>query len=157
MQTLYQISLVAHIVGLTMLAGTTLVDYVISGQFWKQLAIDRSKGLTIHEAVSKFGVLFAIGGSLVVISGIVMMAITRGAFGEQLWFRIKFALVILIIVNGAMNGRKQVATLRKLLLDVSGTSVESALAKIKRNMKVYHLTQLVMFIAIFTLSVFKFN
>ncbi len=48
-QTLYHTALVAHITGLTMMAGTTLVDYIMTKQFWKQYAIDKMKGLPLMK------------------------------------------------------------------------------------------------------------
>src|SRR5260221_6489995 len=116
MQTLYQIALVAHIIGLATMAGTTLADYVLTKQFWRQYANDRPKAIAINAARSKFPMLFGIGIILLILSGVTMMGITHGAFGEQIWFRIKFGFVILIIVNGAVVGRRQVTKLKNLLV-----------------------------------------
>ncbi len=98
MQTLYQIALVNHIIGLTLLAGTTLVDYILTRHFWKQYFQNPFQAIAINDATSKFQILFGIGIILLILSGITMMGITHGAFGEQIWFQIKFGLVILIII-----------------------------------------------------------
>src|SRR5579859_1515857 len=115
-QTIYNIALVTHVIGLTVMAGTTLVDYLITKQFWRQYAQDRLKAIAIHEAVSKFPVLFGIGIILLIFSGVTMMGITQGVFGEQIWFQIKFGLVITIIINGIAVGRRQGLRLKRLLL-----------------------------------------
>jgi len=155
---IYHIALVTHIIGLTILAGTTLVDYIITKQFWKQYAKDKSKGFIISELMSKFQVLPRIGGLLLIISGIGMMAITHGAFGEQIWFRIKFGLVIIIIINALALGRRQVMKLKKLLSqETSGENVDAKLLKVKTNINWFHISQITFFIIIFVLSVFKFN
>ncbi|HZY35811.1 MAG TPA: hypothetical protein VFE53_04140 [Mucilaginibacter sp.] len=157
-QTLYHLALVTHIVALTMIAGTTLVDYVIFKQFWKQLAIDGRNGVVINEATSKFPLLFGVGFLLIIVSGVYMMYVTNGAFGEQIWFRIKFALVIIILINGVVVGRRQGLKLRKLLAgELPGKKIGDELAKVRRNLNVFHNSQLLLLLAIFTLSVFKFN
>jgi hypothetical protein len=84
------------------------------------------------------------------------MALTKGVYGEQLWFRIKFALVVLVIVNGILAsslGRKQ----RKLLALSSERNIQAELDKLKGRMNVFYLSQLFLFLVIFILGVFKFN
>lgn len=167
MQTLYQIALVTHIIGLTLMAGTTVVDFIMVKQFWKHYAHDSSKAITIHEAGSKFPALFGVGIILLILSGITMMGVTRGVFGEQIWFRIKFGLVILIIINGLALGRRLGSKLKKLLMQerpntqvgasVSQENRNDDLLKVKNNLNWFHLSQFAFFIIIFVLSVFKFN
>src|SRR5687767_7283191 len=158
MNTLYQIALVTHIIGLTTLAGSTLVAYVLTKQFWAQYARDKVKAIAIHEAGSKFPMLFAIGILLLILSGVTMMTITRGAFGKQLWFQIKFGLIITVILNGLAVGRRQGSRLTKILSEeVQGVNSKEKLIKIKSNIRGFHISQLIFFLIIFTLSVFKFN
>jgi hypothetical protein len=156
-QIIYPIALVTHITGLTMMAGTTLVDYILFKQFWKQLIKEKAKGLAISEAISVLPILFGIGITLLIISGVTMMAMTNGVYGEQLWFRIKFALIILIILNGLLVGRRQGSRLRKILSEDGSAENTARLLKIKRNLNSFHISQMLMFITIFILSVFKFN
>ena len=154
----YHLALVIHIIGFTMMAGITLADFVTTKQFWKQYANDKPKAIAINSAMSKFPKFFGIGIILLILSGIIMMAITNGAFGEQTWFRIKFALIILIIVNGLAIGRRQGTRLRKLLLP--GTPDENTnvkFLKVKSTLNWFHITQITLFTMIFVLSVFKFN
>lgn len=156
-QIIYPLALVTHITGFTIMAGTTLVDYLLFKQFWKQFVKEKAKGLAISEAISVLPVLFGIGIVLLIISGVTMMAMTNGVFGEQLWFRIKFGLVILIILNGLLVGRKQGSKLRKILSEDTSGENDVRLLKIKRNLNSFHISQMLMFITIFILSVFKFN
>jgi hypothetical protein len=155
---LYHLALVTHIIALTLIAGTTLTDYVIFKQFWKQYRADKPKSMVIIEALAKLPVLFGIGFLLIIISGVYMMYFTNGAFGEQIWFRIKFALVILIIINGIVFGRRLGLKLRKnLSVEAMDKNVEDSILKLKRNLSLFHISQLAILIAIFVLSVFKFN
>jgi len=153
-QTVYNIALVAHIIGLTTMAGTTLADYVLTKQFWRQYANDRSKAIAINETGSKFPMLFGIGIILLILSGVTMMGITLGVFGEQMWFQIKFGFVITIIINGIAVGRRQGSKLKRLLLQE--TTYEDFL-KVKKRINWFHISQITFFIIVFVLSVFKFN
>ena len=157
-QTIYHIALVTHIIGLTMMAGTTLVDFIIFKQFWKQLAIDRQKAIAIRQATAKITRLFGLGFLFLLISGITMMGITHGVFGEQLWFRVKFAFILAIVINGLLFGRRQGLKLKKLLSEAgAGEGISTQFTIVKRNLNWVHLAQMFFFITIFTLSVFKFN
>jgi cytochrome c553 len=157
MQTVYHIALVLHIVGLTLMAGITIADYIISKQFWKQLAYDKSRAMAFNEIMVQLPRLLGVGAALLIITGVTMMAVTRGVFGEQTWFRIKFALVILAIVNGLVIGRRQGVKLKKLLAGETTGAYTAPLLKIKNTLTWFHTAQMVFFLLIFTLSVFKFN
>lgn len=154
----YHTVLVLHITGLVMLAGTVLVDYVLANQFWKQYAIDKQKGLAVCEAMLKLQRLPAIGGILLILSGITMMVLTHGAYGGQTWFRIKMVLVILIIINAIAFRRRQGVKLSRLLVEKTPRqNMDAELLKVKSNLRLFHLSQNVLLITIFVLSVFKFN
>ncbi len=154
---LYQIALTTHLAGITTMAGSTLVAYVLANKFWSLHANEGSKATPILEAVLKLNVLFAIGILLLIISGVTMMALTNGAYGEQIWFRIKFGLIVAVIVNGVAIGRRQGGKLMTILSDSTSTDIQEKLAKAKRNMSWFYLSQLTFFLLIYTLSVFKFN
>ena len=154
----YHLALVTHIIGFTMMAGITLADFVTTKQFWKQYANDKPRAIAINTAMAKFPKFFGIGIILLILSGVTMMAITNGAFGEQIWFRIKFGLVIFIILNGLAIGRRQGAKLRKLLSrETPDENIETKLFNVKLNLNRFHITQITLFTIIFVLSVFKFN
>lgn len=156
--TIYHAALATHIAGITMMAGTTLMDYVMFKQIWKQYWADKTKALAISEALVKLQIVFGIGFLLLLISGITMMYLTHGVFGEQIWFRIKFGLILLIIINGLAFGRRLGVRLRKLLPEeIAGINLNDRILKIRDNLNLYHITQLAIFLAIFVLSVFKFN
>jgi len=157
-QNLYHIALVTHIIGITMAAGAALSSYIITRQFWKQYALDKRKALNVQETMAGFRLLPRIGILLLVLSGVSMMALTKGIFGEQIWFRIKFGLVLLIIAHGIVMGRRQVTNLKKFLARESiGEQVDAQLLKIKTGLNRFHVIQISLFIIIFVLSVFKFN
>jgi hypothetical protein len=167
MQTLYQIALITHIVGITLMAGTTLVEYLLTKHFWRLYASDRSRAITTNEVGFNFHLIVNIGIILLILSGVSMLVITQGVFAKQIWFQIKIGLIIMIATNGSVVGRRQNAKLKRLL------SVEKLnfhqdhspgqenrnedLMKVKNRLGLFYISQLCMFLIIFTLSVFKFN
>ncbi|SEW53034.1 hypothetical protein [Chitinophaga arvensicola] len=151
-QVILQGFVVLHLIGLLLFAGTSVADFAGYRQFWKQYSLDKSKAAVMLQTVGGFHILMRIGIGLIILSGIGLMYMTHGVFGEQLWFRVKFGLVILIILNTFLYGRRQ-----KILLEKSIAGPETGIQKIKENIRLFHIVQLLIVFIILLLSVFKFN
>ena len=152
---IFQSFLLLHLIGLVLFAGTTTADFVSFRQFWKQYALDAITARPMLQTMIKFPLLTGLGMAAIILSGVGMMAMTHGVFGEQLWFRIKFAIVLLIMLNNIMVGRHLVANLKKRMIEGADDAGETS--RIKNNLRLFHYAQLVMFFTIILLSVFKFN
>lgn len=151
-QHLYQSLVVLHLIGFLLFAGSTIADFIGIRQFWKQYALDTTKAPAVLQAMSFFPIIMRIGIGIIIISGIGIMFMTSGVYGEQIWFRIKFGLVLLVIANTLFVGLRQRAKLKKAL--VADTGIPE---KVKGNLHLFHLTQVVCIFIIILLSVFKFN
>ena len=101
--------------------------------------------------MDKFSALLGIGAALLIISGTGMMIITHGAFAHQIWFKIKLALILTLILNGFLVGGRQKSKLKKSL-DI-GEHTTTAIG----NIKLFFLAQMGLFLTIILLSIFKFN
>lgn len=148
--------LTLHIIALTLMAGTTTIDYITFRSFWKLFDQKRETAIDLLQVTAKFSRVIGIGAAVLILTGLGMMILTHGVFGEQLWFRIKFALVILLILNGLLVGRRQGVKLRKITTDPRPDFTEQ-IKNIRITLKRFHLTQLGIFFVIIFLSVFKFN
>lgn len=158
MQNLYQISLVTHIVGLVMMAGATLVSFLLVQQFWKQYEVDKLRATVLMESVGKVSALLSLGMLVLIASGVTMMVIVKGAYGQQIWMKIKLALVLVAILNGVLVGRKQGMKLIKSLAEErEGVRIDDRLSKLRGSTRWFYISQLLIFVVIFTLAVFKFN
>ncbi len=153
---LYLLNLLVHITGLTLLGGAVLIGYIVERRFWKLYGPDRSKALVVHDLGLKIGPVAAIGGVLLILSGIVLMMQTKGVFAEQLWFRVKMMLVLILIVMTIVTGRQRKKTSAVIAADTTGDSA-ATLARLERNIHIYCLVQLAVVLAIFVMGVFKFN
>lgn len=148
--------LIVHLAALVVMAGTTLIDYLGYQTFWKLYDREREKSSGVLLFLNKFSRLIGIGAALLVLSGIGMMALTHGVFGEQLWFRIKFGFVLVLIANGILVGRRQGVKLRKAI-DLNESGLPQLMDRIRGNLKKFHIAQLFIFFIIILLSIFKFN
>jgi hypothetical protein len=153
--TLLNVLLVLHVVGFTTMAGTVLADFTINRRSNKYLTSDKPKALSILEGTDLFPRLVGMGVGLLVITGICMVIILKGAVTSMLWFRIKMILVLLLVINGTGPMRKNAVNLKLLLSDNTGNNNGRILA-LKSRMTVFHSIQMILFLAIFVLSVFRF-
>ena len=79
-----------------------------------------------------------------------MIYLVKGAFTGQLWLRIKIVLVLIVIVNSfvAKALRKQVKAM---------VAAEGTIGGLKQKETALYLVQLILFLTIFVLGVFKFT
>lgn len=153
---LYPSFLILHLTGLTIMAGTTLIDLIGYRTYWKFYDNNKEKAEGMLQFLAKLARPVGIGAALLILTGFGMMVLTHGVFGEQTWFRIKFGLVILLIANNLLIGRRLGAALRKAIT-ANEVQLPLVVAKIKKNLNLFHFTQLLIFLTIIFLSVFKFN
>ena len=148
---LLNIFLIAHLTGLALMAGTTVADTVTFNAFSKSFRKDGTPALNLLALMDKFSALLGIGAALLIISGTGMLIITHGAFAHQIWFKIKLALILALILNGFVVGGRQKSKLKKYL--DAGEQAETEI----RNIKLFYLSQMGLFLTIILLSIFKLN
>jgi len=154
-QTFLSIDLVVHITGFTMLAGTVLADYVIRRRMRPYLITDKPRAVGMMDSTAALSRLIGIGSALLVLSGIAMLSIFKGAVGAALWFKIKLVLVVLVALIGAVLLNRSNRRL-KSLLQANDDRNNPAILAVRRRMDLFLGLQLLLFLTIFILSVFKF-
>ena len=153
---LYPTFLIIHLAALAVVAGATLINYLGYRTLWKLVPQENVKAEGVLFFLSKFGRVIGIGAALLVLSGIGMMAMTRGVYGEQLWFRIKFAIVVLIVAN-IIVFRRRIALKLQRLVENDRSALTGDLSVYITHTRNFHVLQLLLFFTIIFLSVFKFN
>jgi len=155
---LLHFSLVFHIIGLTIVGGSTLVAFVVQNQFWKQYEQDAGKAIGVMVANAKVPRITMIGLLLLILSGMSMMIITQGAFGAQLWFKVKMIVMLIIILNAVILSRNSGVMLKRLITkNTNDEETVPVLTAAKWKIRIFYLIQLSLIVTIFVLSVFKFN
>ncbi|HMI65171.1 MAG TPA: hypothetical protein VK517_04005 [Cyclobacteriaceae bacterium] len=157
-QTLLHLSLVVHIIAISMVVGITIANFVAFKQFWKLYAVNHEQGLSAFRAITNFQFIGMIGLLLLIVSGTTMLYIVEWTFLSLLWFKIKLSIILLIFVNGFTMGRIQTVKLQAFLSgEKTSAEPQHDIGKIKRNMQIFHLTQLTLFVIIIIVSVFRFG
>lgn len=151
--TLLQTLLVLHISGFVTLAGTVVADTAIYSRVKKHLLTDKGKASVMLDGSALFPILIRISAIVVIITGMGMVGIVH-AFTDMLWFRLKMLMVVGIIINGAVVGRSLMAKLRRMMAGNIADNVE--MEKIQSRLNLMYTVQLILFLIVFTLSVFKF-
>jgi len=149
--------LVTHIVGITIMAGTTFIDFITFRAFGKALKTDKAKSLVLENYLYQLQRFLGIGMLIILASGITMMVKLHEVWGAQLWFRIKMGVLLLVIINGLGLRRMMGSRLKKALPDILSTSsFDKQWHRIKINFSIVQAVQMLLFIIIYILSVFKF-
>jgi len=150
-----QLFLVLHITGFTMMAGTVLADFTVFRRVSRWLVADRQKALTILEGSAGLVFLISAGALLLITTGIGMVIVFKGAVASMLWFKIKMVLVLLVVLNGAVLARRSMLKLRGTL-PLNAAETNGQVEGLKRRLNYIYITQLILFLTIFILSVLKF-
>ncbi len=145
-----------HLMALILMAGTTLIDFITLRSFWRLFEKQKEKAIGLLEATASYSRMIGIGAAILIITGFGMMFVTHGVFGEQLWFRIKFVFVILLVANGVFIGRRLGLRLRKTVSGADQINPERIM-QVRKSMYRFHISQLLIFTVIIFLSIFKFN
>src|SRR6476469_8670985 len=117
--TLYSIALVTHIVDITIMAGTTFIDFITFRVFCKVFETNKDKGLVLESYLHKLQRFLGIGMLVILVSGVAMMIKLHEVWGAQLWFRIKMGVLLLIIINGLGLRRMVGSKLKKIVANNS--------------------------------------
>ncbi|HTF17605.1 MAG TPA: hypothetical protein VK658_06005 [Chryseolinea sp.] len=154
--SIYHAAIVLHIVGISLLTGATVFDFLGFRKFWRLIPTDRSGSIIVLESNTVCQRLMGIGMALIIVSGIVMMYYMHRVWGTQIWFRIKFALLLVVIING-LGIRRMLGSKLTKRIQLTTHSITLELSTLKQNMMLVHILQFVLLLLIFILSVFKFN
>jgi uncharacterized membrane protein len=155
---LYNTSLWFHITGICLMAGVTVVDFILTKKFWSVYAKNPQQGILVKQMTNRLPLLIIAGIVLILLSGVGIMAATNGVFDTMLWFRIKMVLVLFVILNSVINGRRLGGQLNRLLASgIAQSPNEQPLSRLRKGLNVFYISQLILFFIIFFLSTFKFN
>lgn len=155
-QQVYDIAKTLHIVGISVAAGTSLIDLILLQYFWNIYRLQIQEGVVIERLVGRLQRVAAVGMMLIVLSGVTMMFYLHAVWGPQLWFRIKMGVLLLIIINGLSFRRILGKRIHARVMQES-TVRWTQQGSLRSGVTVVQLVQLAFFLVIFVLSVFRFN
>ncbi len=103
------------------MAGTTVAEYITFNTFSKLFGKERERSLSLLELMKKLSGLLGLGAALLILSGIGLFIITHDVFIHQVWFRIKLALILFLILNGFLVGSRQGSKLKNSINENGAT------------------------------------
>jgi hypothetical protein len=151
-----RILLAFHLAGLTIMAGTTIIDFFTFKTFCRLMSDDINKASGLLPLMSAYGSFVRIGAVILVLTGASMFIISDGIWWQQLWFKIKMGLVVLLILNGMLVGNRNGVKLRSMAYD-GLPDIMLRTADVRDNLNRFYITQLVIFFLIILLSAVKYD
>lgn len=146
--------LALHLSGIVMMAGATLMDYITFRTFWAFADVGDNRGIGLLQLMVKYGDFIRAGGAVIIITGLAMFAIDKGARENELWFRVKMVLVFLLVVNGMFAGNKYGEAFRK---EIAGNGPDFTLHSSAQRVALgrFYIVQLSLFLLIILASTIK--
>lgn len=157
MEQLFPFGLFIHIIGITCIAGGSIGGLLLEKQIWKHVKESPENVRVFGPLMSKYPVIIQAGTLLMLISGLMMLDALGWKTAGQWWFIIKMAFVIALVLNGVLVARPNGARLRSLVpLLIKGENVQIEINKVRRNLTVFHISELSMLLLVYLLAVFRF-
>jgi hypothetical protein len=151
-----QTLLILHLSGLTLMAGTTVTEYITFKTFSKQYEKEKERALNLLGLMNKLSALLGIGAALLILSGTGLLILTNGIFLHQFWFKVKLVMILTLILNGFLVGLRQESKL-KTSININGPVLCEQTTNAMQNLKIFYMVQMSLFFVIILLSVFKFS
>lgn len=155
-QTIRQLLLVLHLSGLTLMAGTIVTAFFTFRAFVNRLKIKSEGSTELLKLLLNLAPIKGIGGILLILSGIGLTLITRGVFLHMLWLQLKLFLVMLLALNEILIGNRQLKNLKTAFFENipnGSTVIKTTVSKIT----VFYTVQILLFLVIIVMAVFKFS
>lgn len=155
-QIVRQLLLVTHLSGLILMVGTIVASFVTFRAFVNRFNIKSESSTGLLQLLSNLAPIKGIGGILLILSGTGFMFITRGVFMHMLWLQLKLFLILLLLLNEILIEKKQLKKLKTAFFENnpdSSTVIKMTIPKIT----MFYTIQLLLFLGIIVLAVFKFN
>lgn len=151
-----RVLLALHITGIVVMAGTTMIDYLTFKTFWQFADAGDHRATGLIPLMAKYGVLVRTGAIILILTGIALFVLDKGAMWGQVWFKVKMALVVMVVVNGIFIGNKQGHRLREMVMDHTTDFVQYTTI-IRENLSRFYPIQLTLFFVLILLSMIRPN
>ena len=142
MLRLLQSSLIIHLTGLTLMAGTDAVSFLAFKRLSNALHEDQTAIKFYIKKLMGLSSLLPLGGILLISSGVGLLIITR-TYG-QLWFQLKMGVVVALILNGFLFGARQQLKIKQILSAPDG-QIHLQLRQPLANLRIFYAIQLTLY------------
>jgi len=146
--------LALHITGIVIMAGTTMIDYLTFNTFWEFADRADNRALGLIPLMAKYGAFIRSGAITLILTGITLFVMSKGASWNHPWFKVKMVLVIALILNGLFIGNKQGHKLREAVV-LNAPDFLQHTAAIRESMSRFYPTQLTLFFLLILVSMIR--
>ena len=147
-----RLALAIHLLCFAFLAGGSIGAKVLHGAMRAKIASTPAQAAVLLSAMLRFSIVAQIGGGLMLVSGIGLLAVEHWAYWGQGWLYAKLVLFILLMANGPLVARP--AAMQLLGALESGGSGAAVAAPLKR-LEIFHMVQVTGLVGIVLLAVLK--
>jgi hypothetical protein len=137
------------------MVGMAVAGFITYKRLFNSLTRMENSVTPLIVTIKMYSRMQILGGSLIIAGGVLMMFALHGVIMQQLWFKVKIALLLLLIFNMPLTFRP--ANKRLKLFLSHGQSDIRDMIKAKRLLDLFYILQFLIFLTIFILSVFRFN
>jgi hypothetical protein len=155
-QIFRQLLIIMHLSGLILMVGTTVASFVTFRAFVNRLNIKSETSTGLLQLLSNLAPIKGIGGILLILSGIGLTFITGWVFLHMLWLQLKLSLILLLPLNEILIEKKQLKKLKTAFFENNPDSAAVIKMTIPK-IAMFYTIQLLLFLGIIVLAVFKFN
>ncbi|MEO9005415.1 MAG: hypothetical protein ABI288_11795 [Ginsengibacter sp.] len=156
MSYLFPIALFIHIIGITFIAGGSIGGLLLEKYIWKSIRESPEKVPVFGPLMVQYPAIIQVGTLLMLISGLMMLDALGWVVAGQWWFIVKMILVVALVLNGMLiakpNSNRLLILVPRL---VNGENVKVEIAKVKKNMTWFHISELSMLVVVYLLAIFR--
>ena len=154
MQLIIRGLVVLHIVGIVIMSGTTLVDYLAFKTFWKLADQGDTRSLGLIPLMAKYGTFIRIGAVTLMLTGIALLILQEAEWMHRFWFKVKLGLFFLLLLHGMFVGNTQGHKFRETVTThASDFAVHTIQAK--KNLNLFYPIQLTLFFLTISVSMMQ--
>lgn len=143
-----------HIIGIVMMAGTTMIDYLTFKTFWKLADHGNERSLGLIPLMARYGALIRTGAITLMLTGIALFILQKTDWLHQFWFKVKLGLFFLLLLNGLFVGNTQGHKFRETVTahasDFAGHSLQ-----IRKTLNLFYPVQLTLFFLTISISMIQ--
>lgn len=154
MQLITRALIILHIVGIIIMAGTTLIDYLSFRTFWKLANDGDTRSLGLIPLMEKYGAFIRTGAVTLMLTGIAMLILQKADWIHHFWFKVKLGLFFLLLLNGMFVGNSQGHKFRETVTahasDFTGHTMQ-----IRKNLNLFYTVQLTLFFLTISVSIMQ--
>lgn len=150
--SVYLIFLILHLTAFALYTGTLIANLINNNQLWQYSNNNASITKALFQTTDKYNKMMAACLGIALVMGILMMSQMHKVYGDQLWMRVKIALVLIIIVIRVFYSRN-ISQLKKRL----ATEAMAPVTDLKKKISLFQLVQIILVAGIIVLSVCRFN